>query len=191
MMIAGGIAAVPLVLIVLIYVSMHGRVFFDIEPSAGGDHVVVQSGRAGLRGFAWLPASGYGTYVADTGLTRAMVAPEQWKKIEDRDLGSSRGEWDDLVAGIMAPRLAGLVDYATTGSARPSMRCASRSRTTPRISRSCSPNCGRSRGARRRKPRWSTPRSSRRIHRCSAPRSPRPARRHSATTSIRIRSSRR
>ena len=116
MMIAGGIAAVPLALVIIIYIAMHGRVFYAIEPGAGGDHVVVRSGRAGLHSFAWLPGSGYGALVADTGLTRAMVAPEQWKKIEERDLGSSRGGWDDLVSSIMAPRLAGLVDYATTGT---------------------------------------------------------------------------
>ena len=29
---------------------------------------------------------------------------------------ASRGAWDDLVPQIMAPRLAGLVDYATTGN---------------------------------------------------------------------------
>ena len=116
MMIAGSIAAVPLLLIIIIYVSMRGRVFYALEPGAGGDHVVVRSGRAGLHAFAWLPGSGYGNRVADTGLTRAMVAPEQWVKIEGHDLGSARGSWDDLVPSIMAPRLAGLVDYATTGN---------------------------------------------------------------------------
>ncbi len=112
-LIAAGIAAVPIALIIMIYVSMHGRVFFDLQPRAGGDRVVVRSGRAGLRGFSWLPGSGYGAIVADTGLSRAMVAPEMWKKIDDRDLGGDRGGWDDMVAQLMAPQLAGLVDYAS------------------------------------------------------------------------------
>nr|HEX4312943.1 AAA family ATPase [Kofleriaceae bacterium] len=114
--IAAGIAAVPVVLLIILYVAMHGRVFFALAPRAGGDHVVIESGRAGLSGFAWLPGIGYGHDVADTGLTRSMVAPEAWKKIEDHDLGATRGDWSDQVAGLMAPQLAGLVDYATSGS---------------------------------------------------------------------------
>ena len=115
-MIAAGIAAVPILLIIWIYISMHGHAFFDLEPRAGGDHVLVRGGRAGLSGFSWLPGSGYGRVIADTGLTRAMVAPEVWKKIDARDLGSDRGDWDGQLKSMMAPQLAGLVEYATTGS---------------------------------------------------------------------------
>ncbi len=116
MMVAGTIAAVPLVIMILILISMRGRVFFDLEPAPGGDHVLVRGGRSGLSGFGWLPGSGYGDVVADTGLTRAMVAPEMWKKIAEHDIGSTKGGWHSQLKSIMAPQLAGLVEYATSGS---------------------------------------------------------------------------
>jgi HEAT repeat protein len=116
MMIAAGIAALPVIIIIAIYVSMHGRVFFALRQRPGVEHVIVESGRPGLAAFAWLPGIGYGREVADTGLTRAMVAPEVWKKIDDRDLGAARGDWGELVPGLMAPHLAQLADYAATGS---------------------------------------------------------------------------
>jgi len=116
LMVAGAIAAVPLVILIAILISMRGRVFFDLEPAPGGDHVLVRGGRSGLSSFGWLPGSGYGRVVADTGLTRAMVAPEMWSKIADHDLGSAKGDWDAELKSIMAPHLAALVDYATTGS---------------------------------------------------------------------------
>lgn len=115
-MIAGAIAAVPVVILIVILMSMRGRVFFDLESAPGGDHVLVRGGRAGLSSFGWLPGSGYGEVVADTGLTRAMVAPEMWKKIDAHDLGTAKGDWSAQLKSIMAPQLAGLVDYATTGS---------------------------------------------------------------------------
>jgi HEAT repeat protein len=114
--IAAAIAAVPIVLLVIILVSMRGHVFFDLRAAPGGDHVLVRGGRSGLSPFGWLPGSRYGKVVADTGLTRAMVAPEVWKKIDARDLGASRGAWPDEVPQMMAPQLAGLVEYATTGN---------------------------------------------------------------------------
>jgi HEAT repeat protein len=114
--VAGAIAAVPLIILILILFSMRGRVFFDLEPAPGGDHVLVRGGRSGLSAFGWLPGSGYGKVVADTGLTRAMVAPEKWKAIDEHDIGSGRGDWDAQLKAIMAPQLAGLVEYATTGS---------------------------------------------------------------------------
>src|SRR5262249_4049736 len=65
--------------------------------------------------FFWLPG-GFGDEVADVGLTRAMVAPEAWKKIDGRDLGSTKADWNAMLSALMAPQLAGLVDYATTGN---------------------------------------------------------------------------
>jgi HEAT repeat protein len=59
---------------------------------------------------------GFGDEVADTGLTRAMVAPEAWKKIDAHDLGGDKRGWDTMLGAIMAPQLAGLVEYATTGN---------------------------------------------------------------------------
>lgn len=116
MMLAAGIAAVPVIILIAIFVSLRGHVFFDLQPRAGGDHVMVRGGRHGLSAFGWMPGSGYGKTLADTGLTRSMVAPEVWKKIDDHDLVASKGSWDDKLKGMMAPQLAGLVDYATTGS---------------------------------------------------------------------------
>ena len=115
MTIAAGIAAMPIAILILIWFAMHGRVYFALAPGPGGDHVVVRGGRAGLHAFFWLPG-GFGDEVADTGLTRAMVAPEAWKKIDARDIGSTTAEWSQQLGPVMAPQLAGLVDYATTGN---------------------------------------------------------------------------
>ncbi|HEY0193948.1 MAG TPA: AAA family ATPase [Kofleriaceae bacterium] len=115
MTIAAAIAAVPLVLLIIVWFAMRGRVHFALAPGPGGDHVVVRGGRAGLHSFFWLPG-GFGDEVADTGLTRAMVAPEAWKKIDGRELGAGKAEWDGMIGQVMAPQLAGLVDYATTGN---------------------------------------------------------------------------
>ena len=115
MAVAAAIAAVPIAVLVLIWIAMRGQVHFALAPGPGGDHVVVRGGRAGLHAFFWLPG-GFGKEVADTGLTRAMVAPEAWKKIDARDLGSAKAAWDGLIGSLMAPQLAGLVDYATTGN---------------------------------------------------------------------------
>jgi len=112
LLIAGAIAAVPLILIIVIWVSLRGRVYFDLTPRAGGDTIVVRGGRAGLSSFFWLPG-GFGDEVADTGLTRAMVAPEQWKKIANHDLGSTDGAWAKEWRQLMAPQLGGLVEYAS------------------------------------------------------------------------------
>jgi HEAT repeat protein len=115
MTIAAGIAAVPIVLLIIIWITMRGRVHFALAPGPGGDHVVVRGGPAGLQAFFWLPGAA-GEEIADTGLTRAMVAPEAWKKIAARDLGSTTSGWSGLLGPLMAPQLAGLVDYATTGN---------------------------------------------------------------------------
>lgn len=113
--ILGGIAAVPLVIMIIIWIALSGRVYFDLTQRAGGEHVVVRGGRAGLSSFFWLPG-GFGDEVADTGLTKAMVAPEMWKKIGSHDLGSSDDDWHTLLPQVISPNLAGLVDYATTGN---------------------------------------------------------------------------
>ncbi|HSR97919.1 MAG TPA: hypothetical protein VLM79_12755, partial [Kofleriaceae bacterium] len=114
-LVAAAIAAVPIALLILIWFTMHGRVHFALAPGPGGDHVVVRGGRAGLHAFFWLPG-GFGDEVADTGLTRGMAAPEAWKKIDSLDLGTEKAGWDALLPGVMAPQLAGLVEYATTGN---------------------------------------------------------------------------
>jgi HEAT repeat protein len=115
MMIAGAIAAAPIVILILIWIAMRGKVYFDLEPHAGGDRIVVRYGRAGLSSFHWLPG-GFGDEVADTGLTRPMVAAEAWKKIDSHDIGGGDDDWDTQLRSLMAPQLGGLVDYATTGN---------------------------------------------------------------------------
>lgn len=115
-LLAAGIAAVPIIILIIIFVSLRGHVFFDLQPRAGGDRVVVRGGRSGLSAFGWMPGSRYGRLIADTGLSRSMVAPEVWNKISSRDLGAGKGDWDDSLKSMMAPQLAGLVEYATTGS---------------------------------------------------------------------------
>ncbi len=114
--ILGAVAAVPIVITIIIWIALHGRVYFDLTPRAGGEHIVVRGGRAGLSSFFWLPG-GYGDEVADTGLTRAMVAPEQWKKVDAHDLGGSKDDWAGKWRSLMAPQLAGLVDYANGNDA--------------------------------------------------------------------------
>ncbi|HEY4176056.1 MAG TPA: HEAT repeat domain-containing protein [Kofleriaceae bacterium] len=115
MTIAAAIAAAPFIILIIIWFSMRGKVYFDLEPHAGGDRIVVRYGRAGLKSFHWLPG-GFGDEVADTGLTRPMAAPEAWKKISTHDIGSSASGWSDQLMGLMAPQLSGLVDFATTGN---------------------------------------------------------------------------
>jgi hypothetical protein len=113
------LAALPVLVLAGIWLSMRGRAYFDLAPGPGGDRVVVRAGRPGLSAFHWLPSSpGFGEIVADTGLTRAMVAPEAWKRIAARDLGAPRDGWTSTLPTIMAPQLAGLVEYATTGDPR-------------------------------------------------------------------------
>ncbi|HEY0994275.1 MAG TPA: hypothetical protein VGD80_44775, partial [Kofleriaceae bacterium] len=113
--VAAAIAAVPIALLILIWFTMHGRVHFALAPGPGGDHVVVRGGRAGLHAFFWLPG-GFGDEVADTGLTRAMVASEAWKKIDAQDIGAAKAGWDALLPTVLAPQLGGLIEYATTGN---------------------------------------------------------------------------
>jgi HEAT repeat protein len=111
--IAAVAAALPILLLVIIYLSMTGRVYFDVQTRTGGDHVVLRDGRSGLSAFHWM---GFGDVVADTGLTRSMIAPEAWKRIEGHDLGDSEDAAVARLSEIMAPSLAGVVTYATTGS---------------------------------------------------------------------------
>ena len=114
--IAAAILAVPLIILIAILISLRGHVFFDLDARAGGDRVIVRGGRSGLSGFGWMPGSGYGTLIADTGLSRSMVAPEVWHKIAAHDIVASKGDWEDNLKAMMAPQLANLVAYAMTGS---------------------------------------------------------------------------
>jgi DNA-binding MarR family transcriptional regulator len=112
--IAGAIAAAPIAVCILVWFTMRGRTYFDIDHRPGGDRIVVRGGRAGLRAFHWLPGGRFGAVLADTGLSRAMVAPAAWAEIADHDHGGG-GDWADDLSTIAAPQLAGLIDYASTG----------------------------------------------------------------------------
>ena len=109
--------AIPLVFLAIIYATMMQRVYFGTTAGPGGQRVVVRAGRPGLTAFHWLPARpGFGSVVSDTGLTRSMVAPEQWKRITSGNLGVARGEWEEVYPTLLAPTLRGLWDYAANGS---------------------------------------------------------------------------
>ncbi len=109
--------AIPVVFLAIIYVTMMRRVYFSTTTGPGGQRVVVRAGRPGLTAFHWLPARpGFGAVVSDTGLTRSMVAPEQWKRITSGELGVGRGDWEEVYPTLLAPTLRGLWDYAANGS---------------------------------------------------------------------------
>lgn len=109
--IALGICAFPLLLVIIAFVAMRGHVFFDIETRAGGDQVVVRDGRPSLSMFDWL---GFGDIIGETGLTRAMVAPEAWKRIEGHHLHDDASRTEDRLGAIMAPNLAAAISYAAS-----------------------------------------------------------------------------
>ncbi len=117
--IAGACAAVPLIIIILCWVSLAGNYYLDVARTDGGSaqHVVVRAGKPSLSGFFWLPGSpSYGSIVADTGLTRPMLSEDGWKKASANDLGGSLDDgYVDRVMSIVDPSLRLLIDYAATG----------------------------------------------------------------------------
>lgn len=115
-LIAGAIAALPVLAVILAFVSMRGHVYFDLQTRVGGDQVVVRDGRDGLSMFHWL---GFGDVVAETGLTRSMVAAESWKRIEQRDLDDAADHTAARVAAITAPSLAAAIAYASEKTEEP------------------------------------------------------------------------
>lgn len=115
--VAGVAAAVPLVLLIIIYVSLSGHYYLDLkaEGPGGGQRVVVRAGRSGLSAFHWMPHSpGFGDVVADTGFTRSMIDPEVWGKVGDRDVGGdlSGGGYAAQLMNALRPQLRGLIEYA-------------------------------------------------------------------------------
>lgn len=117
--IAGAIAATPLVILVLIWMSISGSYYLDLEGNAddGTQHVVVRAGKPSLSGFNWLPGSpSYGSVVADTGFTRAMIDDAAWKKIRAHDLGGDldSGGYSEQAIEALAPSVRGLLAYGTS-----------------------------------------------------------------------------
>ena len=112
-LVAAGAALLPLTILVLLWVMQRGHGYLDLRHRAGGDRVVLRAGRAGLAAFDWMPSSpGFGDVVADTGLTRAMVAPKAWRAIAAGDVGGRLGAWERDLDRVIEPRLAGLIAYA-------------------------------------------------------------------------------
>ncbi len=109
--ILAGIAAVPIVILLLLWNANRGRYFYDLESTPGGERVLVRDGRAGLSSFHWM---GFGEVIADPGLSRGMVDPKKWKEIGAQDLGGSSG-WAEGLDKLLRPELAALLQYAASG----------------------------------------------------------------------------
>ncbi len=119
--IAGAVAvAAPVLCLLVIYIAMLGRYYLDVDRAQPGSaRLVVRAGRPGLSGFDWLPASpGFGSVIADPGLSRPMVRDEAWAAATaHRIAGSNDG--DAYAADTLAaldPAMAALIQYAMTGS---------------------------------------------------------------------------
>jgi hypothetical protein len=109
---------VPIALLVVIWLSLAGRYYIDAAAGEDGDaRAVVRKGRAGLSAFHWLPG-GFGDVEADTGFTRAMIDPDAWPRVTDRELGGELdgGGFARQAFALLRPGLRGLVEYAATGS---------------------------------------------------------------------------
>ena len=115
---AGVVAALPVIALIVIYFSMSGSYYLDVVNGSNGKRVVVRAGKPGLAWFNWLPASpSFGSVVADTGLSEAMVDPDTWAKIKDHDLTGDldSGKFAEQTLSAMRPRTRSLIDYATNG----------------------------------------------------------------------------
>ncbi len=118
--IAGAVAAVPILILILIYMSMSGSYYLDVVrgDNGGSERVVVRAGKSGLSWFNWLPASpSFGSIVADTGLTESMVDEDTWKKIKSNDVTGSLGGggFAKQTLAALKPRTRNLINYATSG----------------------------------------------------------------------------
>lgn len=118
--IAGAAAlAVPVVLLVIIYVAISGRYYLDVAPAPGGERVVVRAGRPALDAFHWLPASpSFGSVVAEPGFSRAMVQDQAWARAAAGDIAGDLDGNGYATASLatLNPALRMLVDYASSGS---------------------------------------------------------------------------
>lgn len=119
--IAGAVAvAAPVLCLLVIYIAMLGHYYFDVDRTQPGSaRLIVRAGRPGLSGFDWLPASpGFGSVIADPGLSRPMVRDEAWAAAAAHLLGGSNdgdGYAKDVLAAL-DPAMAALMEYAMSGS---------------------------------------------------------------------------
>lgn len=120
-LVAGAVLAAPLIMLVVIYLSMTGRYYLDVHtPDDGGvARVIVRAGRPGLSAFHWMPASpGFGSIVSDSGLTRAMVTDEAWKRISARAIGGDMGGATEAALSAMDENYRDLLEYARGGESK-------------------------------------------------------------------------
>jgi hypothetical protein len=120
LIVAGAVAAVPVVALLAIYVALAGSYHLDVvERPGGGEHVVVRAGNPSLQRFYWMPHSPrFGSIVADTGLTRAMTTDDAWADISagKRGRGIARRDIADETMAALRPSLRALIEYAADGS---------------------------------------------------------------------------
>lgn len=118
--VAAVIVAAPLVFLISVYVAMSGSYYLDVDQARGsGARVLVRAGRPGLSAFDWLPASpGFGSVIADPGLSRPMVSDAAWQRARDRDItGDVDGDaYAAAALDALDPALAALITYAIDGS---------------------------------------------------------------------------
>lgn len=120
-LIAAAVVAVPVLTLLVIYIAMLGRYYFDVDTleRSGNQRVLVRAGRPGLSSFHWLPASpGFGSIIADPGLSRPMVRERAWERARASDIGGSMDDEAYAAAARSAldPVLAALTTYAISGS---------------------------------------------------------------------------
>jgi HEAT repeat protein len=116
--IAAGLAVgLPALFLVAVFVAMSGRYYFDVDAARrGNERILVREGRPGLRAFDWL---GFGSVIADPGLSRPMVRDEVWQAAASHDIGGDL-DGDAYAAATLDaldPGLTALIAYATEGKA--------------------------------------------------------------------------
>ena len=111
--VAGVAVALPVVLLVIIFITMSGRYYLDSQTIDGSDRVVVREGRPGLSMFNWM---GFGDVVADTGFSRRMVKGSSWEEVVDADITFGDGGSVPAALGALDPPVARLLEYAIDGS---------------------------------------------------------------------------
>jgi hypothetical protein len=91
--IVGAAVAVPLFLMVLIYISLSGRYYLSTAGQGSAKRVVARAGRPGLSGFFWMPHSpGFGKVIGDSGFAQKIVDAKAWKQADRHDLGGKLGD---------------------------------------------------------------------------------------------------
>jgi hypothetical protein len=117
----GVAAAIPLIIILIAYSAMSGAYYLDTATGKEGvETIVVRAGKPSMSWFNWLPKSpGFGSLVADSGLTERMVSKKAWKAAADNDSTGDLegGAYAKQTRSALQPRLGHLVDYALKGEA--------------------------------------------------------------------------